>query len=97
MQVRVSVRASAGVGVGVGVGVSDSVIVSVKVVDERVRVGLRVRVGMTSSRHAVSATARRATAQPRIALPPVASRRSHLRRLRPAPPHRGLRRRCPSS
>ena len=100
VQVSVSVRASAGVGVGMGVGVSDSVIVSVKVVDERVRVGLRVRVGMTSSCHssaACRATARRAAAQPRVALPPVASRRSRLCRLRPALPHRGPRRRCPSS
>ena len=75
MQVRVSVRASAGVGVGVGVGVSDSVIMNVKVVDERVRVGLRVRVGMTSSRHAVSSLPRHRASRRRPAAHHAAARR----------------------
>ena len=78
MRVRVSVRARVGVGVGVGVGVSVSVSVSVSVnaVDERGRGGLRVRAGMTPSRHADAACraiARRVAAQSRVALPPVAS------------------------
>ena len=82
MQVRVSVRASTGVGVGVGVGVSDSVIVSVKVVDERVRMGLRVRVGMKSSRHAVSSLPRHCASRRH-----PAARRAAARRLAPiAPP-----------
>jgi hypothetical protein len=71
----------------VGVGVSVNVSVSVKVVDERVRMGLRVRVGMTPCRHADDSlplhrpsrcrpAARRAAARRvvPIAPPPVAPR-----------------------